>query len=310
MGSKLSTRKSRRAKGDTVDAWPETRLMDCCWMASDEVGVACVDGRVVLANVATGKVREVGRHAGAVTCVVSCGGLLYTSSRDKSLAQWSRDGLQQQFQGHELSATAVAADGTLVASGSRDATVRIWDIERAMQVTVARVPRNMVTSLAWIPGTSTFAQGSEDLRLRVWDCRTGSVVQTMVGYTYFPLCVDASDSLLVTGSKGFSGEGAEVRVWDTRRHNAPTHDFKGHQQDATACALFTHGRVLSASKDQTLRIWDLEESTSGSSTIVDVEDAGIYTGLAVSSGSVAATTFQGTLVCLDSKLRQRTTRFS
>lgn len=307
MGSKLSTRKSRRASrgGDIVDAWPgtETRLTDCCWMATEEVGVACVDGRVVVANVATREVLEVGRHAGAVTSVVSCGKLLYTSSRDKSLGQWGRDGLQKQFQGHELSATAVVVDGTRAASGSRDTTVRIWDIERGTQVAVTRVPRNMVTSLAWIPGTPTFAQGSEDLRLRVWDSRTGRVVQTMAGYTYFPLCVDASDCMLATGSKGFDGEGAEVRVWDTRRPSAPTHDFKGHQQDATACAFFTHGRLLSASKDQTLRIWDLDDSSR--STTVHVDDAGIYTGLAVcsSSGCVAATTFQGTLVCLDSQLR-------
>ena len=96
------------------------------------------------------------------------------------------------------------------------------------------------------------------------------------------LDVSADGRYLLTTSKGFNGVGCEARVWDLRRGDgealvapgtmaAPPSGtaaqarapFTGHQQDATGCAFLPRGAAgseqafVTASKDGSLRVWDL-----------------------------------------------------
>lgn len=59
-------------------------------------------------------------------------------------------------------------------------------------------------------------QGSEDLKVRLWDPRAGTLrcTSTWEGYVYFPLCLDVSpdEHSVLTSSKGFGGVGCEAKV--------------------------------------------------------------------------------------------------
>ena len=71
------------------------------------------------------------------------------------------------LEGHTLTVSAVAAsaDGTRALSGSRDSTLRLWDLATAECLAQNHVSRNVVTCAKWVPGEeSLVAQGSEDLR--------------------------------------------------------------------------------------------------------------------------------------------------
>ena len=117
--------------------------------------------------------------------------------------------------------------------------------------------------MAWVAEQSLVLQGSEDLRLRLWDPRTLSKpVATMEGYVYFPLACAAAGDLLLTGSNGFDGEGCELRVWD-RRMLRQLSLLQGHQQAVCGVALLPATAdaptvsAVSGSKDGELRLWDL-----------------------------------------------------
>jgi WD40 repeat protein len=194
--------------------------------------------------------------------------------------------------GHELNIAGIALspDEKRLASGGRDYSVRVWDLETAKEVTKTKIPRNVVTSMCWVPGEQLFAQGSEDLRLRTWDCRTlSSPAQVIEGYTYFPLCVDVSadGNYILTSSKGFDGVGCEGRIYD-RRQGKLLHTLDGHTQDATSCCFLPQSAqageqaalplAVTASKDHTIRLWDI---TSGSCVGEHLQpDCNMFTGLA------------------------------
>lgn len=85
-------------------------------------------------------------------------------------------------------------DERTICSGSRDTSLRLWDVETGACTASVSVPRNLVTCLKYLPGppassSSTIAQGGEDLRLRVWDAREAGLrpALTVEGYTYFPV---------------------------------------------------------------------------------------------------------------------------
>jgi WD40 repeat protein len=244
---------------------------------------------------------------------------VYSCSRDLTVAQWRvRDDDEcdskpaRVFKGHGLNVSAVCVDdgNSLIGTGSRDCHVRTFDANTAEMLTDVRVSRNVITCMRWFHGNEAlFAQGSEDLRLRIWDARAAlKPAQTFLGYTYFPLCVDVSpdNHLISTGSKGFNGEGGEVRVWDRRSPAQPVVTFSGHDQDCTG-VCFLHGsteRVASVSKDSTLKVWDVAQREQ--LRRVNVENPGMFTSLDAPNPkarnaaiSCAAANFEGSLFCFD-----------
>eukprot|EP01138_Halocafeteria_seosinensis_P001077 gb/GECG01001102.1/.p1 GENE.gb/GECG01001102.1/~~gb/GECG01001102.1/.p1 ORF type:complete len:450 (+),score=55.46 gb/GECG01001102.1/:1-1350(+) len=194
--------------------------------------------------------------------------------------------------GMTVSAADITDHGQKAVSGSRDTSLKIWDIAQQKVVSeLKNKPRNIITCLQWFPsgngsiqeneGESVlFAQGAEDLHVRIWDCRVHrpKEVLTLDGYVYFPLDMDISvdGTHIVTSSKGFDIGGCELKLWDIRFPERPVNEgngdtnksrsykytkqgsFHGHTKDAVACSFLSKpdtSLVCSASKDSTLRLW-------------------------------------------------------
>jgi WD40 repeat protein len=176
---------------------------------------------------------------------------------------------------HELNITGVASNPTdpgVIFSGSRDYSVKSWDLEIGALRTSYSSPRNIVTTLACCPAQPhSLYQGSEDLFVRVWDTRSSShsaPAQMVGGYVYFPVSMDVHPGgvLLATGCKGFDSVGCTVKVWDLRSTAKPLFDFAGHSQDVVGCR-FSRDLLLSASKDGSLCAWNLGMGNTPSTSL-------------------------------------------
>ena len=78
-----------------------------------------------------------------------------------------------------MSAVAVAPDGTWLATGSFDATVRIWDAASG-QLRASLVGHDgLVRAVAIAPDGTWLATVSDDRTTRVWDTVTGDVAAVM-----------------------------------------------------------------------------------------------------------------------------------
>jgi len=155
---------------------------------------------------------------------------------------------------------SVPADRRHLFSGSRDASVKLWDAATMQLVAKTEIARNLVTCIRCFHHEPLALQGSEDLTLRLWDARAMiKPTVTLGGYSYFPLCTDVSgdNHYAVTGSKGFNGSGCEIRIWDLRM-NAQLRVLSGHQQDVTGCRITNDGRILTACKDGTIGLWHFD----------------------------------------------------
>ena len=298
-------------------------LLDSWCLGEDRIITCGSDGLVVEYNASSMSARRLGRHYSSVNRIAgarsSSHAVIYSCSRDLTVAQWSLeceaqlDHPMNVFRGHELNVTAVAVsdDGETVCSGSRDCSLRMWDANTALETGLVRIPRNVVTCACWLPGTRAFAQGSEDLRLRVWDTRhlCKSAVQVFGEYTFFPLATNASNNgnLLATASKGFNNQGGEVRVWDRRRPGKQALcEMFGHQQDVTGVIfLDEQQKVVSASKDSNIKVWDL--NTFKLDRNIQAADGDMYTSLSMAPAvnvntMIAGTSFQGGLYCFDNSM--------
>eukprot|EP00042_Codosiga_hollandica_P050570 m.606888 g.606888 ORF g.606888 m.606888 type:complete len:841 (-) comp58115_c0_seq2:186-2708(-) len=77
---------------------------------------------------------------------------------------------------HWVTCLAVSRGGTLVASGSNDCTVRLWDLASSTLVHIFKGHDNWVNTVAFSPDGLLVASGSHDGTVRLWNVKTGKSV--------------------------------------------------------------------------------------------------------------------------------------
>ncbi len=157
--------------------------------------------------------------------------------------------------GHTMEVLSVAysPDGTLLASGSTDRTVRIWDAQHETLLRTLTGHSNGVRSVVFSPNGKYLASGSRDKSIRLWRVDNGNLVRTFAGPSaqIFSVAFSPDGREIAAGS-----DDNYVRVWDVQS-GVVTEKFP-HTR-AFSVAFSRSGKYLaSGSEDQTVKIWDLE----------------------------------------------------
>ena len=148
----------------------------------------------------------------------------------------------------------ISSDGSLIATGSDNGEVQIWDSETGESVTVLTGHKTAVNGLRFIASTRTLVSVSSDCSAKVWDEPTATCLCTYSGHSAPILGVSASPDgkVVVSGS-----EDNEVHMWKV--DGTPLKKLEGHTAAVRACAFSHDGcRLATASQDKTVRVWDVE----------------------------------------------------
>ena len=145
-------------------------------------------------------------------------------------------------------------DGRTLASGSRDGTIRQWDVSTGRHLRTLRGHTDWVNSVVFSPDGRTLASGSSDGTVRQWDVSTGRHLRTLRGHTDWVSSVVFSPDGRTLASGSSDGT---VRQWDvsTGRH---LRTLRGHTDWVSSVVFSPDGRTLaSGSSDGTVLLWDL-----------------------------------------------------
>ncbi|EEA23686.1 hypothetical protein TMatcc_006767 [Talaromyces marneffei ATCC 18224] len=161
----------------------------------------------------------------------------------------------QTLEDHSDSVMAVAfsPDSRLVASGSSDKTIKLWDPATGTLLQTLKGHSDSVMIVAFSPNGKLLASVSGDLTVKLWDLATGTLQQTLKGHSHSVNAIAFSyDSRLVASGSG----DATVKLWDLATGTLQL-TLKGHSHSVEVVAFILDGRlVASASYDDTVMLWD------------------------------------------------------
>ncbi|KAK7259410.1 hypothetical protein RIF29_25017 [Crotalaria pallida] len=197
------------------------------------------------------------------------------------MQHWWLQGLvmaEDFFRGHEayVSSVTFSYDGQLLASGSIDGIVKIWDECGNLQRTLLS-PQG-ITWLRWRPREHALLAGSEDSIAWMWNADTGACLNKFVGHDDIVTCGDFTPDgkIICTGS-----DDASLRIWNPES-GENIHVLQG-------LAFHREGlRCLAISPTSTLALTGSED---GNAHIVDITAGRVTDTLPSRSGCIECVGF-------------------
>lgn len=154
------------------------------------------------------------------------------------------------FRGHANGVMCLQFDDNILATGSYDATIKIWDIDTGEELRTLHGHTSGIRALQF--DDTKLISGSLDRTLKVWNWRTGECISTYQGHTEGVITLHFDSNILASGSVDKT-----VKIWNFQ--DKSTFSLKGHKDWVNAVKVDSASRtVFSASDDCTVRLWDLD----------------------------------------------------
>ena len=153
-----------------------------------------------------------------------------------------------------VASIALSPDGSTIASGSFDKTVKLWQLSTGKLMHTLTKHAKQVRCVNFSPDGSTIASGSFDKTVKLWQLSTGKLRNSFSGHSdeVWSVVISPNRKTLVSGSRDKT-----IKVWDlSTGHSLPTH--LGHSDVVSSLAISPNGQLLASSSfDKTIKIWHL-----------------------------------------------------
>ena len=152
-------------------------------------------------------------------------------------------------------------DGTRLASGSGDSTVRFWDIQTQTPEFTCKGHTHWILVVSWSPDGRRIVSACKRGQISLWDPATGeSLRQKMSGHAQWitwlcwePQHRDGECRYFVSASKD-----STLRIWDSLKFCC-TRVLSGHSAGVTCVKWGGEGLIYSSSQDRSVRVWRAED---------------------------------------------------
>jgi len=156
------------------------------------------------------------------------------------------------FSGHDNGVTCLQFDDNMLATGSYDATIKIWNIEKGEVIRTLQGHTMGIRALQF--DDRMLVSGSLDGTVKIWNWRTGACINTLE-HQGGVITVHMEGDLLASGSMDRS-----IKIFNFKTQQS--FSLRGHTDWVNQVRLDVTSRtLLTASDDCTVKLWDLDSRT-------------------------------------------------
>lgn len=151
-------------------------------------------------------------------------------------------------------ATAISANGQVLASGSQDNTIKVWNALTGQLQRTLLGHKDTVRSLAMSADGGTLASGSGDTTIKLWDLPTGKLIGTFSGHSspVWSVAIAPDGKTLISAS-----EDGSINIWNLSTGSSKTIE-SAHNSRIFSIALSPDNQTFATgSKDKTIKLWQL-----------------------------------------------------
>jgi ribosome assembly protein 4 len=151
-------------------------------------------------------------------------------------------------------------DGSRLASGGGDMTVRFWDVHTASPRFTCTGHRDHVLCTAWAPNGELFVSADRSGVIRLWNPSNGKAMgQPLSGHRKYVTALAFEPFHLGPACRRFcsSSKDHTVRVWDAITGTCEA-VISGHSDAVEAVRWGGTGLIYSASRDRTIMVWAID----------------------------------------------------
>ncbi|KAH7335574.1 quinon protein alcohol dehydrogenase-like superfamily [Rhizoctonia solani] len=247
--------------------WPEPQPISRCYKKFikglvDVKGVAMARRRLaLLGRTSLGRAVKHAAFSQDGSHAIFCG------DDDNTLYIWNTECNTSAgvLRGHTAPITSLvfSSDGRYIASGSRDLTVRVWDIvklEAKIVLDTSKEYTHPVTVVALCPDGTRVASGRTEIC--IWDTQTGQRVAFHSGYQGPRTSVPESVNNIVFSPNGIyiasTWSDGPVRLWHTRSGEHQGGPPKEHTGSVASMVFSPNGKqIVCGCNDGTIRVCDV-----------------------------------------------------
>jgi len=201
-----------------------------------------------------------GKSAVSAIAISRDGKILASVSRsDDQIKLWQMDTgkLLGQIAANEgIVSLAISPEQKIVVTGSRDTTVKLWNLSNGTRKLTFKWNSGWVNAVAISPDQQTLVAGTESGTIHIVDLNALKEKQSLKNGS---LPVE-SVAFTPDGKTLASSHGREINLWNLATGQRKS-TMPGHIAEIKAIAISPDGKILaSGSADKSIKIWDLHTS--------------------------------------------------